>query len=405
MAPEQAQGETHAIGTAADVYALGAILYETLTGQPPFRADTSAETLRQVVEQEPLPPSRRNAEVPRDLEVICLKCLRKEVHRRFPSAAALAEDLRRYQRGEAIMARPTGRLERSARWLRRRRVQVAVFWLGTFLGIGLVAGGMWLWAAREAGIRRVLDRARREQGLVARADAIHLKRETLAEGRFNPAGERRFNNARADRDYETAFRDAGLGAIGDDPGEVAARVAASPARQPLVAGLDDWAVCARGERRRAWVLGVARQADPEAWRDRVRDPRMWVDRTALATLARTAPVAAQPVPVLVALGERLQDLGGDGIAFLARVLQAHPNDFWAAMTLARRLQEGSDLEAAITPYRKALELRRDLATIYNNLGLIPFARRDWHEAYDYYQKALEIDPGLCPRPTTTSAWP
>ncbi len=84
MAPEQALGLTHSIGPAADIYALGAILYEALTERPPFRADTSAETLRRVVEEQPLPPSHWNAKVPRDLEVICLKCLRKEPHRRYP---------------------------------------------------------------------------------------------------------------------------------------------------------------------------------------------------------------------------------------------------------------------------------------------------------------------------------
>ena len=277
MAPEQARGGTQAVGTAADVYALGAILYEALTGRPPFRADTAAETMRQVVEQEPPPPSRWNAKVPRDLEVICLKCLHKEPHRRYPSAAALAEDLRRFERGEPITARPTGRWSgrpggcgaEGSRWRSSA--------LGTLLGVGLVAGGLWLWSEHEAGIRRDRDRARREQRLVARADAIRLNRATLAEGRFNPAAERRFNNARADRDYEAAFRDAGFGAIGDDPEAVAARVAASAARQPLVAALDDWAVCAADERRRAWVLGVARRADPDAWRDRVRDPAAWDD--------------------------------------------------------------------------------------------------------------------------------
>ncbi len=396
MAPEQARGETHSIGPAADVYALGAILYETLTGRPPFRADTSAETLRQVVEQEPPPPSRSNAKVPRDLEVICLKCLRKEPHRRYPSAAALAEDLRRFERGEAITARPTGRLERSARWLRRRRVQVAALSVGTLLGVGLVAAGLGLRSGHEAGVRRERDRARREQALVARADAIHLNRATLAEGRFNPAAERRFNNARADRDYESAFREAGFGAIGDDPAGVAARVAASAVREPLVAALDDWAICAADERRRAWVLGVARKADPDAWRDRARDPAAWEDRTALAEIGPAAPVAEQPAPFLVALGERLHDLGGDGSALLARVHQEQPDDFWAALTLARTLQEGADPEAAVAPYREALKLRGDAAAVYNNLGLIPYARRDWHEAIGDFRKALEIDPDFAP---------
>jgi eukaryotic-like serine/threonine-protein kinase len=142
MAPEQALGLTHSIGPAADVYALGAILYEALTGRPPSRADTTPETLRQVVEQEPTPPSRWNATVPRDLEVICLKCLRKEPHRRYPSAAALAADLRRFERGEPITARSTGPLKRSVRWLGRRRVQVAALAVGTLLGVALVGGGL-----------------------------------------------------------------------------------------------------------------------------------------------------------------------------------------------------------------------------------------------------------------------
>lgn len=396
MAPEQTRGGTQAVGTAADVYALGAILYETLTGRTPFRADTAAETIRQVVEQEPPPPSRQGAKVPRDLEVICLKCLHKDPQRRYASAAALAEDLRRFGRGEPITAHPMGALEWSARWLRRRRVQVGVFFLGSLLGIGLFAVGLWLWSEHDAGIRRELDRAQREKRMVARADVIRLKRATLAEGRFNPAAERRFRNARADQDYESALRNAGLGTVGDDPETVAARIAASAARWPLVAVLDDWAVCAADGRRQAWILGVARSADPDAWRDRVRDPATWNDRTALAGLARTASVAGQPASVLSALGERLRDIGGDGTAFLARTHQEHPDDFWAAMTLARALQECADPEAAIAPYRRALELRGDSAAVYSNLGLIPHVRRDWREAYERNEKALAIDRDFAP---------
>jgi eukaryotic-like serine/threonine-protein kinase len=120
MAPEQAAGEAHAAGPAADVYALGAILYECLTGRPPQRGATIAETLENVRTKEPEPPRRLRPKLPRDLETICLKCLRKEPERRFASAEALAEDLRRWAAGEPIAARPVSSLERTALWVRRK---------------------------------------------------------------------------------------------------------------------------------------------------------------------------------------------------------------------------------------------------------------------------------------------
>ena len=352
--------------------------------------------MRQVVEQEPTPPSRWNAAVPRNLEVICLKCLRKEPHRRYSSAAALAADLRRFERAEPITARPSGPLERSVRWLGRRRVHVAALALGTLLGVALVGGGLWLRSEHDASIRRERARARREQALMARLDAIHLNRATLVEGRFNAVAERRFNNSRADRNYESAFREARFGAIGDNPAHVAARIAASASRPPLLAALADWAICAADESRRAWVLGVAQKADPDAWHDRARAPAAWADRTALAQLAGTAPVANQPAPFLVAIGERLHDLGGDGTTFLARVHHAHPDDFWAALTLARALQEGGDHNGADAAYQRALELRRGLVAVYNDRGLIAFAKKDWPAAYDDYEKALQIDRHFAP---------
>ncbi len=120
MAPEQANAKHDQIGPATDVYALGVILYETLTARVPFQAATPLETLEQVRSQDPLPPSRLLPRLPRDLETICLKCLEKEPRRRYPDAAGLAADLARFLAGEPIVARPASLPERTTKWVKRR---------------------------------------------------------------------------------------------------------------------------------------------------------------------------------------------------------------------------------------------------------------------------------------------
>ncbi len=143
MAPEQAQGQSKQSGPPADVYALGAILYELLTGRPPFKAETLMDTLQQVIAVDPVSPRRLQPKIPPDLETICLKCLQKEPSKRYATALALAEDLQRYREGVPILARPTPAWEVAWKWIQRRPATAALILLGIGTLVSLVAVILW----------------------------------------------------------------------------------------------------------------------------------------------------------------------------------------------------------------------------------------------------------------------
>jgi serine/threonine protein kinase/tetratricopeptide (TPR) repeat protein len=427
MSPEQARGDSHAFGPHVDIYALGALLYELLTGRPPFRAESSPATLRQVISQEPAPPKRLNTGVPRDLETICLKCLQKDHGDRYASATDLRDDVRRFLSNEPIVARPTSLPGRILRWTRRNPAGAALLAASVLFSTILVAVLVWSavqkakqrnviegdlrgiaqfqqqgrWADARVALQRAearvigdgasdltqrLTQAHHDLDLVNELDRIRLNRATSA-------GDLSYYRSKADQRYLTAFEKSGLATERERSGVVAARVEASAVRLALVAALDDWAVCATDKSRREWLLDITRQADPDplGWGDRIRDPTIWDDRAALSKLAESVPTKDQSASLLLTLGERLRDASVVPTEFLTRVQKEHPADFWANIALGDAVLWAAPVEAA-GYYRAALASRPDAAVAYAALGDCLRVQKRYDEARGYYLDALEFDP-------------
>lgn len=172
MAPEQARGQSKSVGPAADIYALGAILYELLTGRAPFQGVTPVDTVVQVLHDEPVPPRRLQPKVPRDLETICLKCLRKEPAARYESAGQLANDLRRFLDGRPVLARRVGLLDQGWRWCTRNP---ALAGLAAALVLAIVGG----FAGITWGYLRAED-ARKQEAVARENEARHRDQAELA---------------------------------------------------------------------------------------------------------------------------------------------------------------------------------------------------------------------------------
>lgn len=430
MSPEQAIGKDGTIGPATDVYSLGAVLYEMLTGRPPFRGDSAADTERQLVRDDPTPPRLLNPRIPRDLEVICLTCLSKAPGSRYVSARDLADDLRRYLAGEPIAARPVGRVERIAKWVRRSPARAA---LTAACIIAVLAGGVastWALSARAsliaaveadlalgmqyeqsgdwrdasaaidraavrlgganvARLRAQIDRTKADLALVARLDSIRLMRAGSSGGVLN--------NAPADAAYAAAFRSADLGWLDDAPAAVAARIARSPISQALIGALDDWAQATRDDKRRAWIVDVARLSDhaddPEGWRSKARDPAEWTSNAAIARLAELAPVEKQPVTFLYVFSEAMGVAGVDNLPFLSRAQRAHPDDFWLTTALAYSYKLKGRHEDAVSYFRAAVALRPDAMASHYNLGRELGEVGRYEESVVWLRTALKADPG------------
>lgn len=425
MSPEQARGEPAAQSSSVDIYSLGSILYEALTGRPPFRGENAIETVRQVLEDEPAPPSRLNPRTPRDLETICLKCLHKDPVRRYTTAAELASDLNRFLRGEPIHARRTSRIERSAKWARRHPgVTVAAVSMSALLATAVVVTERSLWSRAElsrgvnadlaeverferisdwSNAREVLERAKGRLGDREIADArarIHQSErdlkfvEDVTNIRLNGAEIARgqVKLAEASEQYDRVFTAAGLDVKSLAPEVVADRIRASPIRSALIAALDDWSTCAPTREQVERIYEVTRRADPDPdWRDKVRDVAIIDDVHALTTLADEAAIDQQSPSLLVALGRRLERVESNPVGFCKRVQLQYPNDFWVNLQLANILQKRGNPES-IGYHLAARAIRPDALIVSMNLGAELTQQGRTAEAIEYARRAVEIDP-------------
>ena len=426
MAPEQVRGSP--VGPAADVYALGAILYEMLTGRPPFRSETPVATQLEVLTRDPVPPSQLNVRVPRDLETICLKCLQKEARSRYPSAEALADDLARFQRSEPITARRASPVERGLKWVRRRPATATLVGVGALALLLSFAGALWVVSARAATAREVerdlqevaeahrnsdwgagsraldraqlrlgnaagfadlrgrVDQARREAQLVQRLDSIRMSRA----GWYTDA-----DFLRTSEGYARAFEEARLTDGHEPPEVVAARLTQTDIHAVLADAWDDWTYCTLDEARRSWLVSVADRVfpDPAHWRARASDPRTWQDRSAIAELAASAPLESASVTSLIAFGCRMMDSTDlDAAPFLLRVQAAHPDDFFVYVFLAQAMTRREDYAEALRYYQGAEVLRPDTQQVHQGIAWVYDRCGRYDEAIAEYRKVANVRP-------------
>jgi tetratricopeptide (TPR) repeat protein/tRNA A-37 threonylcarbamoyl transferase component Bud32 len=434
MAPEQAEGRVDLLGPATDTYGLGAVLYELLTGRAPFTGPTD-EILRRVAREEPEPPRRLIPEVPKALEAVCLMALAKRPSDRYGTAGELAKDVERWLADEPVVAYREPVRARAGRWVRRHQALAGALAAGLLVAT-LLGGAVALWAERlrgereaerarqeaalrqgvgaaleevdsllrrgrwpEAGaalvqvesrlgdappedLRLRVAQARRALELVTALDGIRLQRATVAAGDFD--------NAQADRRYAEVFAAAGLAGPGADEQAAADLVTASPAADALVAALDDWAGVTADEPRRAWALGVARRADPNPSRDRLRDPLFWREEAALAARAARAPPEDLTTNLVAALGARLAGRA-EGLALLRSAVRKKPDDFWLNYHMSRALMLAGRFKDAEGYYRAALALRPDNPLALTSLGLAMERQGNWREAAALYSRAMAGD--------------
>jgi serine/threonine-protein kinase len=438
MAPEQARGEVDRLDQRADVFGLGALLCEILTGHPPFTAASAHEVLARAMHADLDDAWARLQACGADPELVQLArtCLASDPAGRPSDAGVVAGAVTAYRHSVAQRLR-RAELERAqaqvqAREERKRR-RLTVGLATALLALVMLGVGAGWWLQRQAAQRRqaaeaalarvaelrqdgrwgeaqgVLDHAAKQLGdagpddlrgqlhqaqadlkLVTRLDSIRQQRATWVK-----AG---FDNRTADRDYAVAFAEAGLAREGEAPERVARRIHVAALKKELVAALDDWAAMTPDRKRRGWLLAVARRADPDPWRDHFRDPVVRRDRRALQKLADEA-VKANAVgvgkltpQVLAALGLALHKMKADAVPLLTAAQHRYPADFWLNFELGAALLQAKRPGEAVGYYRAALALRPQALAVHTNLGNALKDLGRYGEALGHYRHALRLAP-------------
>jgi serine/threonine-protein kinase len=443
MAPEQARGQVEFLDEHADVFGLGAILCEALTGKPPYTAAT-AEDLRRRAAQGALDEARERlgqCGADRELVELALACLEFEPGRRPRDAGVVAGSVAAYRTGvqerlrQAELSRAAAQVK-AAEERKRRRLWLAL--AAAVLVVVVLGGSGWAWfslqraeaegaaeaALKEATLLRdeqkwpeslhaasrardllagrgVRDGLRQRVGevwadlsLVTRLEQI-LLRETEVDVRQS-----RFDAGRALPDYTAAFADFGLGPETTSPEDAAARIQArpEPVRGALLAGLNRWLWLAEREKapERGWLVQVVSTADPDPWRAQLRRAVAQQDRPALERLAREVNVAEQP-SVLTMLAEALirAESHTSAAELLRRAHRRGPSNFWVNHGLGMALESTgrrSDTVEAVRFYSAALALRPDNAGVYLNLGVALENSGNRDGAIAAYREAIRLQP-------------
>ncbi len=416
MAPEQTLGKPEEVGTSADIYALGALLYESITGRPPFQAPTPLETLDQVRSIEPIPPQQLQPGIPKDLETICLTCLAKIPQRRYPTAIELAADLDRFLNNEPINARATPPWLRLSKWCRRHPTSTGITGLSAVLVFGTIVGVLVHHRSLQIAYRRVEASAREAEDQRNRADANYREARATIQSMLGRLEHRSTQNISDTALHRTQLEDA----LGFYQVVLETATPADETELNPIVGLDT----ARAHREAANVqiaLGLAEEAEANLGRSLALLDRLLELTPDDSSILRELMLVHLKLGVLLSSQhpERAITALNRAVGFAEERYQKQPDPAkaidlsWSEHNLGSALQHGGYPGRAAKHYRRAIELRRPvvddlpddlgssvmLAQTLNNLGLLKtsggeFERANllFEEAKDRLNQAITVDP-------------